>query len=177
MNNKYIYAFDLSMDDSGVVIFDLEANPIHIESIKTNSKQSHGERLKCMSDRLIELRKKYDTDLIIIERGFNRFNTATAVIYRVHGLINFMFYDCEQIYYPPKKIKSAILNGNATKKQVREEIKKMYPDVEFSKIEKKNKKTKKVSVEENENESDAFAVGLTYFMLEKGMEFDKFDRE
>jgi len=167
--NNYIWAFDLSMDDSGIVIFDLEANPVYIGSIKTNYRKSHGERLRCIADGLEELREKYPTQTIIIERGFNRFNTATAVIYRVHGLINYLFADCEQIYYPPKKIKATILKGTATKKQVRDEIKRMYPDVEFSKTEKKDKKSGKIKIEENENESDAFAVGLTYFFLEKGL--------
>jgi len=166
--SEYIWAFDLSMDDSGIVIFDKQENPIYITSIKTNEKQSHGKRLKFIADKILELREKYPTDTIVIERGFSRFNTSTQVIYRVHGLIQYLFYDCEQIYYPPKKVKSFILNGNATKKQIREEIKKRYPNVEFSKIEKKNKKTKEIIIEENENESDSFSVGLTYFM-DKGI--------
>jgi hypothetical protein len=32
---------------------------------------------------------------------------------------------------------------------------------------KKDKKTKNITIEENENESDAFAVGLTYFIDNK----------
>lgn len=173
MNNisEYIWAFDLSMDDSGIAIFDNKANPIHVYSIKTNKKQTHGERLKYIADKILELREKYPTKIIVIERGFSRFNTSTQVIYRVHGLINYLFADCKQVYYPPKKVKSFILNGNATKKQLREEIKRRYPDIEFNKIEKKNKKTKQITIEENENESDAVAVGLTYFIDHKLIEW------
>ena len=152
------------MDNSGIVIFDQQANPVYIGSIKTKSSKSHGQRLKHIADEILKLKDTYPTDTIVIERGFSRFNTATQVIYRVHGLVNYLFADCEQIYYPPKKVKSFILNGDATKKQLQKEIKNRYPDVEFSKIEKKNKKTKKVTIEENDNESDAFCVGLTYFI-------------
>ena len=169
--SNYIWAFDLSMDDSGIVVFSQQGNPVHITSIKTNDKQSHGKRLKYIADKILELREKYPTEIIVIERGFSRFNTATQVIYKVHGLISYLFYDCEQIYYPPKKVKSFILNGNATKKQIREEIKKKYPNIEFSKTEKKNKKTKEIVIEENENESDSFAVGLTYFIDKKIINF------
>jgi Holliday junction resolvasome RuvABC endonuclease subunit len=165
--SEYIWAFDLSMEDSGIVIFDLKANPVYIGSIKTNDKFTHGQRLKVIADELLKLRVLYPTHIIAIERGFSRFNMSTQVIYRVHGIVNYLFSDCEQIYYPPKKVKSAIVDGNATKKQVQDKIKKMYPDVQFSKIEKKNKKTKVVTVEENDNESDAFAVGLTYFIENK----------
>jgi len=165
--SEYIWSFDLSLDDSGITIFSQQGNPILITSIKTNGKQSHGQRLKFIANKILELREKYPTKIIVIERGFSRFNTSTQVIYKVHGLISYLFWDCEQIYYPPKKVKSFILNGNATKKQIREEIKKRYPNIEFSKIEKKNKKTKEIIIEENENESDAFSVGLTYFIDKK----------
>ena len=43
---------------------------------------------------------------------------------------------------------AAIFKGDATKKQVQEIILKKYADIKFS----------------NEDESDAFAVGLTYFI-------------
>jgi Holliday junction resolvasome RuvABC endonuclease subunit len=164
---EYIWALDLSMDDSGIVIFDLKANPVYIGSIKTNEKLTHGKRLKTIADELLRLRVLYPTHIIAIERGFSRFNMSTQVVYRVHGVVNYLFNDCEQIYYPPKKVKSAIVNGNATKKQMQDKIKQMYPDVKFSTIEKKNKKTKVITVEENDNESDAFAVGLTYFIENK----------
>jgi Holliday junction resolvasome RuvABC endonuclease subunit len=74
------------------------------------------------------------------------------MLYRVHGIINFLFWDCEQIYYTPKTIKKFILSGNATKKQVQEKIKEVYKDIEF----------------ENEDESDSCAICLTYF-IDKGI--------
>lgn len=161
------------MDCSGIVIFDENANPVHIASIPTKSKETYGQRLKFIADKVIELRKQFPTNIICIERGFARFNTSTQVIYRVHGLINYIFSDCEQIYYPPKTVKEAIVKGDATKAQVRLEIKNKYPNVEFSKIEIKDKKTKEIRIEECEDESDAFAVGLTYFIKTGKIKWDK----
>lgn len=145
---NYIHAYDLSMESTGFCIFDENMNPILIDSIPTKKSQSHGKRLKVIATKMAELKTNYPTKTIVIERGFSRFNMATQVIYRVHGVCNLIFHDTEQIYYPPKTVKEAILGGNATKKQVQEEIKKRYPNVVFK----------------NEDESDAFAVGLTYFI-------------
>lgn len=145
---RYLYAFDLSMDCTGVCIFDMDTQEVvKVTSIQTNKKQSHGQRLRVIAKRLEELMEEYPPHTVAIERGFSRFNTSTQVIYRVHGLVNYMFDKYKQAYYPPKSVKEAILRGNATKKQVQDTINKNYPDVKF----------------ENEDESDAFAVGLTYF--------------
>lgn len=145
------------MESTGVCIFDENMNPVLIDSIPTKKSQSHGKRLKVIADKMIELKEKYPPKVIVIERGFSRFNMATQVIYRVHGVCNLIFHDCEQIYYPPKTVKEAILGGNATKKQVEESIKRKYPDLIFS----------------NNDESDSVAVGLTYFIKTGKLEWVK----
>jgi Holliday junction resolvasome RuvABC endonuclease subunit len=169
--SEYIYGLDLSMSCTGVVIFDENATPVFIGNIQTKDKDSHGIRLKKIADYLLELKEKYPPAKIIIERGFQRFNTATQVIYRVHGLINYLYCNSEQIYYPPKSVKAAILSGDSSKKDIQDAIKIKYPDVKFSEIKLKKGKAK----EENKDESDAFAVGLAYFILEKkfDIQFDK----
>lgn len=137
------------MDNTGIVIFDLNTyEPIHITSIKMNKKHTHGKRLYQLGQEIISLKDNYPPSVIAIERGFSRFNTSTQVIYRVHGLINYLFHDVEQIYYPPKKVKEAIVRGDATKKFVRQMIENKYPAAKF----------------ENEDESDAFAISLTYLI-------------
>lgn len=163
---NYIYAFDLSMACTGIVIFDKEVNPVFIGNIQTKDKDSHGIRLKQIADFILELRTKFPTNKIVLERGFSRFNISTQVIYRVHGLVNYLFSDCEQIYYPPKQIKAAILDGKASKKEIQDAIKVKYPTVQFNCIKLKKSKGK----EESKDESDAFATGLTYFILEKKMD-------
>jgi len=136
------------MESTGFCIFNENLNPVLIDSIPTKKSQSHGKRLKVIYDKMAELRDEYPPKVVVIERGFSRFNMATQVIYRVHGICQLAYHDIENIYYPPKTVKEAILGGNATKKQVQEEIKKRYPDLVFK----------------TDDESDAMAVGLTYFI-------------
>jgi Holliday junction resolvasome RuvABC endonuclease subunit len=156
----YLYGLDLSMENTGVTIFDLETmQPIHISSIPTNKKHSHGKRLYIIGQELIKLKDKYTPSVIAIERGFSRFNTSTQVIYRVHGLVNYLFYDVEQIYYPPKKVKEVIIRGDATKKLVRQAIENKYPDVKF----------------DDEDQSDSFAIALTYLIINKLIEWNKYN--
>jgi Holliday junction resolvasome RuvABC endonuclease subunit len=169
---KYIYAFDLSMKCTGLVIFNINAEPVYVGCLTTNDKDDHGKRLKNIYDWVVELKEKYPAKKVCIERGISRFNTATQVIFRVHGLINFIFYDVEQIYYTPKTVKAAILSGNATKLEVQNEIKKRFPNVEFSNVIMK-KKSKGKQKEESKDESDAFAVGLTYFIDKKIIEWKR----
>jgi Holliday junction resolvasome RuvABC endonuclease subunit len=155
---EYIYGLDLSMSNTGATIFDQETlEPIHICSITTNDKHSHGKRLYEMGKELIRLKDKYPPSVVVIERGFSRFNTSTQVIYRVHGLVNYLFHDTEQVYYPPKKIKEAIIKGDASKKVVRQIIESKYPEVKF----------------ENEDESDSFAIGITYLIIKKLITWNK----
>jgi Holliday junction resolvasome RuvABC endonuclease subunit len=156
---NYIYAFDPSLSCTGVSIFKENGSFELISSIATKDKDTHGKRLKEIGISILEYRLLYPTKLIILERGFSRFHNATAALYKVHGLLNYLFWDCEQIYYPPKKIKQHILKGNATKKQIKEKILKTYKNIKFK----------------NDDESDAFSVGLTYF-IEKGIiKWDKKD--
>ena len=149
--SSYVYAFDLSMRNTGIAIFDLKGNIEKVCSIATKDKDSHGKRLKVIADFILDLKSNYPVDKIIIERGFARFNISTAVIYRVHGIVNYLFWDSEQVYYPPKTVKAEILGGKSTKKELKQEIESRYPNVCF----------------ENEDESDATAVGLTYFIKKK----------
>jgi Holliday junction resolvasome RuvABC endonuclease subunit len=146
------------MEQSGVTIFDLESlKPIHIDSFKTNDKHTHGKRLLHIWNECKKLKQQYPPMEISIERGFSRFNTSTQVIYRTHGIINLLFHDVKQTYYPPKTVKEAIIRGDATKKFVQQMIQVAYPEVEFK----------------NEDESDSFAVGLTWLIKNNKVEWDK----
>lgn len=147
----YILALDLALKQLGGTIFDENAKIVKIFTVSTKDKDSTGVRLKVIADYMSELRKEFDIDKVIIERAFARFNIATSIIYRVHGVINFLFWDCEQIYYPPKTIKKFIVSGNATKKQVQEKIKSVYKDIKFN----------------NEDESDSVSIGIAYFADKK----------
>jgi Holliday junction resolvasome RuvABC endonuclease subunit len=154
---KYIWGFDLSLSNTGLAILNEDGKPVLITSIQTNKDKNTGERLNQLYQSLAPIASMFPADKIIIERGFSRFNIATQMIYRVHGVINLMFHMKEQIYYPPKTVKEALLGGNATKKQLKDLILEKFPKVEFY----------------NEDESDAFAVALTYFIKNNIIEWNK----
>lgn len=145
---SYIYGLDLSMSDTGITIFD-DTKPIFIGSVATNPEKSHGERLKEIYDFLLFLKEKYPPSVVCIERGFTRFNKSTQVVYRVVGIVNMLFYDIEQIYYSPKQVKASLVDGKASKEDLSNKINEMYPDIIFK----------------NNDESDAFAIVLTYLKL------------
>lgn len=163
----YVWGLDLSLANTGVTIYDTELQDfVYIGSIDTDFIRSrkankhlylNGIKLKHVYDEMTALKEKYPPHVVVIERGFSRFNNATQVIYRVHGIVNLLFHDTPQIYYPPKTVKEAILKGDATKKQLQQAINTKYNDIKF----------------ENEDESDSFAVCLTYLIKEGLLEWDK----
>lgn len=148
---EYIWALDIAMKNTGIAIFDLDGNIIKVCSVETKDKDSHGKRLKVIADYITELKELYPADKVIIERAFSHFNISTSVLYKCHGICNYIFWDKEQIYYPPKTIKAELLNGKATKKQIQECIISHYPDIKF----------------ENEDMSDAVSIGLCYMIKNK----------
>ena len=149
MNMNYILAIDPSLSNTGLCLFDTIGNPIKTMSIPTTSKQSHGERLKIIADVLLGLRQQYPITLIVLESGFSRHAVSTQVLYRVRGVIDYLFYDIPEICYAPSSIKKIICgNGRADKIEVQEKIKKMFPKMEF----------------ENNDMSDACAIGSCYFL-------------
>lgn len=157
-----IVGLDVSMSESGIAIYDTEKDEfLEVLSIPTNKvytkhkkehkweTEFHGFRLKHIYDILIEIKEKYNIDYIISERGFSRFNKATQVVYKVHGVASLAFYDIPSIYYPTKTIKETVTSsGTATKFAVKEFIVDRYPHLK-DKI-------------NNDNESDACACVLTY---------------
>jgi len=143
---KYIFAFDLAMSVTGITIFDNDANVIEITSVDTKAGKTHPLKLKIIADFVLELKKKYPPDKIIIERGFYRFAASTEAVFRVHGVINYLFWDVPQILYPPMTVKKVVGGkGNLKKEELRDIIEKEYK-VSFS----------------NTDESDSFAVGICY---------------
>lgn len=149
----YIYAFDLSLSNSGVCIFTNDGKLVYNTSVDTKCGNNHQEKLKIIGDAFIELRKKYEASKIIVEQGFSRFNQSTQAIFKVNGVCQYLFYDVEQIFYPSSTVKKTVGGrGNITKDELCETIMSKYPGNRF----------------ENYDESDAFAVGICYF-IKKGI--------
>jgi len=145
----YIYALDLSLNSTGICIFTNDGKFIKAFTIDTHAEKETRLKLKVIGDYFTTIMEKYPPEKIIIEQGFYRFNRSTQQLFKVQGIASYIFYKYEQIYYPASTIKKVITGkGNATKKAVKDTILEKYPDVKF----------------ENYDQSDAYAVGLTYFI-------------
>lgn len=150
---KYVIALDTSLSNTGYCIFDINGKPLKVGSIATKSKNSHGERLKVIADVFLGLRKQYDIDAIIFEKGFTRFHNSTQALFKVIGVANYIFYDCKTIYYAPATIKKIVCgNGRADKKLVQQKMRDMFSFLRF----------------DDQDQSDAVSVGYVYF-LDKGV--------
>jgi len=149
MTKKYIYALDLSLNSTGICIFTTTGDFVTTYTIDTNKEKETKLKLRIIGNELLEISDKYPPEKIIIEQGFSLYNKSTQAIFRVHGLVNYLFADYEQIYYPASTVKKIIGGkGNMNKKDLQNMIKKQYPEIEFK----------------NFDESDAFAIGRTYFI-------------
>lgn len=164
--NKFLFGLDISLSCTGVAIYDLEQRAFvfigsfNTEKIKSKKNRYHNAlKLKALGDWMQTLIEQYPPFYIAIERGFSQFNTATQVLFRAHGVVNYLFQDYPQTYYPPKSVKEALVHGNATKEDLTNTIKIKYNGIEFS----------------NEDESDAFAIAVCALVDHELMTWEKPD--
>jgi Holliday junction resolvasome RuvABC endonuclease subunit len=74
---------------------------------------------------------------------------STQAVFKSLGIANYIFSDCEQIEYKPSTVKKTVCGkGNADKKQVQQQMEKIFPKLSFT----------------CDDESDACAIGYTYFL-------------
>jgi len=144
-----IVAFDLSLSNTGVAIFDDAGTFIRCLSIDTKKEKTHPLKLKKIEKELKKIKKDYKPKKIIVEESFTRFNKSTQAIYKCRGVLELLFYNTEQIFYHATSVRKRIMGkGNVKKKDVQEFIVNKYSDIPFADL----------------DQSDAFAVGLCYFM-------------
>ena len=145
---KFVWGCDLSLSNTGIAIFDEQGTPIKVFSIKTESKDNYNVRLKIIGKILLRYKKLYPPEHMVIENAFTRFNKATQALYRVRGIVEYLFWDTPMTFLSPASIKKIITgSGKAEKTDVENTIRKLYPSVEIS----------------NNDISDALAIGATYF--------------
>jgi crossover junction endodeoxyribonuclease RuvC len=146
---SYIYGLDLSLSNSGIAIFSNDARLIHLMSIDTKSLKEHKDKLQLIGKEVLKLKKKYPPEVTVFERGFMRYAASTEAVFKVVGLIQYLFYDTEQIFYSPMTVKKQVVGkGNSNKEEVYLFIKDKFKDVEIG----------------NFDQSDAISVGLCYFI-------------
>jgi len=167
---SYLYGFDLSLNSSGVAIFDMKTlRPVYVSIIPTDDKMSDGKRLYWIAKYISDLRRQYPPTAIAIEdtflaTGAQKNVQSKAKLDKVHGVINFLFHDVNQRYYTASEWKAKVLAGNATKKMIRDVVSAKYPEVIFN-SEAKGK--------DGYDDSDAFGICLAWLIENKLIEWEK----
>jgi Holliday junction resolvasome RuvABC endonuclease subunit len=152
MKERYVYALDLSLNSTGVCIFSNDGQFVKALTIDTHAEKETKLKLSIIGKKFKELIKLYPPLTVVIEQGFTLYNTSTQQIFKVHGLANYIFCEYEQIYYPATTVKKMVGGkGNIKKEELRDIINMECPEIKFNSL----------------DESDAFAIGKTYFIKEK----------
>lgn len=155
---RLIFALDPSLSASGwalVKVGDGSIQLIDCGEIKTNPKQSHGERLRVIRE---TLKTKIDgvqiTD-VVKERGFSRFPKETQALFKTHGIVEELFAEYGVEEYAVTTIKKEVGgHGKATKEEVAKGVKEILGlSDDYSFI--------------SDNASDAVAVAITHILKMK----------
>ena len=148
-----VIAFDLSLSCSGYSIFRDDGKFVKTGHIATDGEESTPLRLRYISKCLNKLKKEYKPNKIIIEQGFSRHAKSTQQIFRVHGIVNLIFYNVEQIEIHATHVRKIVTgHGNIKKEELNQYIIENYPNIEFN----------------NLDEMDSYVLGIAYFK-EKGV--------
>ncbi len=143
-----IIAFDLSLSNSGIAIFNDTGDYIESLSVDTKKESTYSLKLRKIEKVFRQLKKKYKPSLILIEESFTRFNKSTQAIFRVRGITELIFYDIEQICFHATSVRKEVLgHGNLKKEDLQKYILENYKNISFDDM----------------DQSDAFGLGLCYF--------------
>lgn len=168
MSEKYLYAFDASLDCSGLTIFNLTTME-HVLTCSFPMKKTveKSEKLRTLEIELMKLFKKYTPWEFAMESVFisvsgtnqfaqaNRFK-ASESLFNVHGMIYTRAYPCPIYLYSPTNIKKIVAgHGQADKSKVAQSIKNKYPHMKFN----------------NSDESDSYAVCVTHLVSKHEFEW------
>ncbi|WP_176543659.1 crossover junction endodeoxyribonuclease RuvC [Priestia megaterium] len=155
-----VLAMDLSLSCPAFAVMEITENGLdmlHLSSIKTNAKKTHGYRLFQIYNHMDSIINEYESrlDYIVSEKGFSRHARTTQILFMVHGVARLNAhqhgYDVKEL--SPTTVKKAVSgNGKSSKENLADAVKGYFPlSVKFK----------------NTDESDAAAVGVT-FLIQKG---------
>jgi len=155
------FAQDLSLSSPGFAVLAItdEGLPIILEKshVKTNANKPHGYRLGQINREIERYLTAYNPEHVVRERGFSRFPATTQALFKVVGVSDLSTYEStekaiEEI--APTTVKKLITgNGRASKKDVERAV------IERLQIE-------QAGYFATDDESDAAAVGLAYYIQE-----------
>lgn len=165
--SKYLYGLDISLKNTGITIYDLDNKKVVlVDSFSTQkiyaTKENKGlhlnaVKLKKISDWMEGIIEKYPPHVVAIEKMFSRFSLETQAIAKATGVIQKLLWQVPQYLYAPKEVKACLVHGSATKEDLQIAINAKYNDISFA----------------NEDESDSFAVLLTYLVKENLIDWEK----
>lgn len=154
-------AMDLSLSQPGFAILAItdEDTPILLEKsyVKTRQAAKHGEKLSQIQTEIRRYFDAYNPEYVVREKSFSRFAASTQAIYKVNGVCDLTAYEyghkaIDEIAATSVK-KLVTGNGKASKDCV------MASVIERMQIE-------QADYFANDDESDAVAVGLAYYIRE-----------
>lgn len=156
-----ILAMDLSLSSPAFAVIEKKPRSLkvlHLSSIKTNAKKSHGFRLFQIYNHLEEIFKEYGDRIedVVSEKGFSRHARTTQILYMVHGVCRMLTYmnGHEVAEVSPTTVKKHVAgNGKAKKPELADAVRGFFKDELTFK---------------NDDESDAVSVGVT-FLIQKGV--------
>lgn len=164
---RFLYGLDISLKNTGVTIYDFDTKEFVFTSSFSTEKIYATKENKGLHLNAVKLMKianwmegiieEYPPTIVSIERMFSRFPAETQAIAKAIGVIQHLLWDKPQYLYPPKSVKLAMVHGDATKEDVANAIKTKYNYITF----------------DNDDESDSFAVALTFLIDKEFIEWKK----
>lgn len=153
-----ILSLDLSMNSTGFAIMESDGTNIKLIRkgiIKAKGKETHTKRLRRQYDVFISIKEEYEKEeLIVVKESLHVGRLKTSLtLAKVHGITDLLFESV--IEYAPTTIKKCVAgNGKANKKEVESGVRRLLQNevLEFN----------------TDDESDAIAVALAYYILNKG---------
>lgn len=145
-----ILCFDLSLSCTGYSVFGDDGTFVRNGHIETDKGDDTPLRLETIAKQMRLLKRKYDPNVVVIERGFYRFAGSSEQIWKVHGVTNLIFSKYEQVEIHATSVRKLVAGkGNMKKLDFEEYIRKEYPSIEFA----------------NGDEIDSFALGIAYLEM------------
>jgi Holliday junction resolvasome RuvABC endonuclease subunit len=169
----YLFGLDISLKNTGVAIFDLEAKQfVYIGSFNTEGIKATKEykNLDATSVKLHKLREWFEDlakeyppyyasieQMVKVEREYGVNINEIKGIAKATGIVQEVIWNVPTSFYYPSEAKATIIRGNASKEVVQSEILRRFPDLKFA----------------NLDESDATALALTQLINVGIIEWDK----
>jgi crossover junction endodeoxyribonuclease RuvC len=154
-----ILALDLSLSSPGYAVLGVnkEGKPVLVEvgHIKTTGKLGYGGRLHQIDTMIDQVLSRNDgIEVIVREKGFSRFAAVTQALFRVVGVADLRAFNHgfrKVVEIAPSAVKKMIAeHGKATKDAVEIGVRNILCLPEYFEF-------------GTDDESDAIAVGLTYY--------------